>query len=171
MTFAITLIEIYRVFQGSDGAATTLLYERLESHHGSIGLIAVNLFRAQKGSSRAKVYRGGDGRGSFRGKAYDRKQWAMDNLCRLLESHSELAGIARWGWGEDPQQRFHRHVLYIDLPTGQVSFHTESRGPGPAYPGQWDGARDVAADRILRWTAALLDPPPAPADAEAEAGS
>lgn len=150
------LPEIVRVFQGSDGEATKALYARLEAI-GPVGVVAVNLFRAQKSSERAKVYRGGiRGRSSYRGLAYDRKGWAMDNLCTVLAEHAGALGIV-WGWGEDPKQEYHRHVLYVDLPTGQVSFHGASRGAGPDYPGNWDGIPGRSADRILRWVARLLD--------------
>lgn len=149
------LDEIVRVYEGSDGDATKALYARLEAL-GPVGIVAVNLFRANKSSSRAKVYRGGvRGQGSYRGMAYDRKQWAMENLCRVLGEHAAQLSIT-WGWGVDPKQEFHRHVLYVDLPTGQVSFHTAARGDGPNYPGVWDGIGGASADRILRWIARLM---------------
>lgn len=150
MTQTEALAELLRVYEGSNGDATKALYERLEKH-GPLGLIAVNLLRAQKNSSRAKVYRGG----GYRSAAYDRKQWAMGNLARILQEHAASSGI-EFGWAEDPEQPYHKQVLYIDLPTGQVSFHTDVRGEGPDYAGKWDGVRDVAADRILRWTARLM---------------
>jgi len=126
-------------------------------------VLAVNLFRAQKNSERAKVYRGR----RHRSAAYDTKQWAMMNLCNALLHEAAAAGIG-WGWGVDDKQPVHRHVLYIDLPTGQVSFHTGTRGEGPDYAGTWDGVADQAAPRILHWVAALLEgttaaPLPAPA--------
>lgn len=149
------LVQVARVYQGSDGDATKALYARLETF-GPIGTVAVNLFRAQKASERAKVYHGGiRGRGSYRSMAYDRKQWAMDNLAAALAQHAEALGIA-WGWGEDAKQDYHRCVLYVDLPTGQVSFHTAARSQGPDYPGQWDGVRGQSVDRIVRWVARVL---------------
>lgn len=150
-----SLIEILRTYQGADGGATKALYQRLEAL-GHVGDLAVNLFQAQKASERAKLYRGGDRGGSFRSQAYSRKQWAMDNLCAVLSDHAAAAGIA-WGWGQDEMQERHKDVLYIELPTGQVSFHTEGRGEGPTYAGQWDGVRDASPDRILRWIAQVLD--------------
>jgi hypothetical protein len=147
--------EVMRIYQGSDGGATRGLYARLEKL-GPIGQIAVNLFRAQKASERAKKYRGGDGRSSYRQLAYDRKQWAINNLSTALAEHAETIGFA-WGWGEDEKQEYHRQVLYVDLPTGQVSFHTAGRGEGPDYPGQWDGVRGQSADRVVRWIGRLLD--------------
>lgn len=151
MIGAVTLTEVIRVYQGSDGDATKALYIRLEAL-GIAGDVAVNLFRAQKASERAKVYRGRQ----YRAAAYDRKQWSMDNLCAALSTHAAAAGIA-WGWGEDPATIGYPHVLYIELPTGQVSFHTAQRGEGPPYAGAWDGVKGQSADRILRWVGRLLD--------------
>lgn len=146
---------VARIYLGSDGAATKALYARLEKL-GAVGVIAVNLFRAQKASERAKVYRGGvRGRGSCRSMAYDRKEWSIGNLCAVLTEHGEACGIA-WGWGEDARQPYHRWVLYADLPTGQVSFHGAVRGPGPDYAHGWDGVPGQSADRIVRWCARLL---------------
>jgi hypothetical protein len=55
-----------------------------------------------------------------------------------------------------------KHV-YIDLPTGQVSFHNGARYDGPDYPGEWDGAAGQGADRICRWIGQLLADAPASA--------
>jgi hypothetical protein len=149
------LATILCVYQGSDGEATKALYTRLGAF-GPAGMVAVNLFRACKASERAKVYRGG----GYRGAAYDKKQWSMDNLCTVLIAHAVEVGAGRWGWGIDDalQERGapHHHVLYIDLPTGQVSFHTERRGAGPDYSGAWDGMPGQSAERICRWCAQLL---------------
>lgn len=144
-----TLDDLLRVYDGSDGAVTRALYAQLEPL-GPAGVVAVNLFRAQKCSDRAKVYRG---RG-FSQEAYRRKQWSMDNLCTALTAHGVTLGFP-WGWHEDPTQAFHRWVLYVDLPTGQVSFHTDHRGVGPEYASAWDGVRAAAPGRILRWIAGL----------------
>lgn len=157
-----TLIEAYNVYNGSDGEATKALFARLEQL-GPSGAIAVNVFRAHKNSARAKVYRGGiRGEGSFKRKAYDRKEWALGNLSDILVRHAEACAIA-WGWGVDPSQEYHRHVLFIDLPTGQVSFHTAVRGSGPDYAGMWDGSTEEGAGRVCRWVSQLL----APAEASA----
>jgi hypothetical protein len=156
MTGSAHLVDITRIYQGSDGDATRALYARLEAL-GPAGACAVNLFRAQKSSERAKVYRGGArGKGSYRGMAYDRKQWAIDNLGAALTEHAEALGIG-WGWGLDKAQPVHCWVIYIDLPTGQVSFHATSRGIGPSYAGEWDGVPGHSPDRILRFVARLLD--------------
>lgn len=149
-TSAEHLSYVLGVYGGPNGEATKALYERLEKL-GPIGLVALNLFRAQKNSERAKAYRG---RG-YKGAAYDRKQWAMGNLDEALVGHADALGL-RWGWGNDPGQAFHCCVLYVELPTGQVSFHTNIRGSGPDYPGEWDGVRGKSAERICRFVAQLL---------------
>jgi len=149
-------IDVMQVYAGVNGDATRRLYALLEER-GPIGHVAVNLFRCHKNSSRAKVYR----RSSSRGAAYDTKQWAMSNLCRLLGEHAAALGIA-WGWREDPKQEVHRWVLYVELPTGQVSFHTDVRGDGPDYAGEWDGVKEVGHDRICRFIAHhVFEPQPA----------
>jgi len=175
-----SLIDILRIYQGSNGDATKALYVELE-RLGPAGVVAMNLFRACKASERAKVYRG---RG-YRDQAYQRKEWSMGLLCAALVANpgallpakvaieaaadvalavlneSETDMPACWGWGIDAhmQERGdpHHHVLYIDLPTGQVSFHTGRRADGPDYPGEWDGVRNVQVDRICRWTASLFN--------------
>lgn len=141
---------VLSIYEGSDGGATTALYEKLRPF-GPAGAVAENLVRAQKSSARAKVYRGG----SYRRAAYDRKEWSIGNLCAALSDHAAAIGIV-WGWGEDTAQPVHRFVLYVDLPTGQVSFHAGQRGTGPDYPGAWDGCRGASPARICRFTADLL---------------
>jgi hypothetical protein len=151
MTTADVMNRLYRVYLGSDGDATKALYAELEAL-GPAGIVAVNLFRAAKNSERAKKYRGG----GYRGAAYDRKQWAMDNLCGALTEHANRLNIP-FGWGEDPEQPFHNQVLYVELPSGQVSFHTAVRGKGPTHDREWDGVKGVGPDRVIRWIARLLD--------------
>lgn len=160
------LADVLATYTGSNGDATKALYAELEQR-GPVGHVATNLFRACKASERAKVYRGGQrGRGSFKGMAYDRKQWAMDNLAGALVDHAAALGLT-WGWGIDAKQEFHRDVLYIDLPNGQVSFHTAGRGRGPDYPGAWDGMPGQSATRICGWVAQLLDGEAAKANGQA----
>src|SRR3990167_6973251 len=109
-----TVIEIY---EGSSGDATKELFGALMLP-GAAGELAVNLFRAQKASARAKVYRGG--RRGFKGVAYDKKGWAIGNISELLTQHGAALGM-RWGWQPDPATEGYPWVLYVDLPTGQVS--------------------------------------------------
>jgi len=138
------------VFQGSDGAVTRAYYAALEGR-GKLGLVAMNLFRAQKCSTRAKHYRGGiRGVGSYKDMAYERKTWSMGEAAKILMKHGDELGI-RFGWKDDPGQAYHSWVLYVDLPgIGQVSFHSAARGEGPDYPGDWDGKR-LSEARIIQF--------------------
>lgn len=145
---------IMSTYAGSDGNATQNLYAQL-TVKGPAGIVAVNLLRASKCSERAKKYKGGDARGSYRQQAYQRKQYSLECLDRELRTHAEALGI-KWGWGRDPTQQRHDAVLYVDLPTGQVSFHTEVKGMGPDYPGEWDGIRGAGASRIIAWAGTLF---------------
>lgn len=142
------LAAVMAVYNGSNGDATKALYVALEGI-GPVGVIALNVFRATKSSERAKGYR------RHRSDAYGRKQWSMDNLADALGKNADALGI-RWGWAVDPAQAFHRFVLYVELPTGQVSFHTSLRGAGPDFTGEWDGMRGQAAGRICTWIARLF---------------
>jgi hypothetical protein len=145
----------YRIYQGSDGAQTRRLYAELE-RLGPEGLIAMNLFRAQKCSRRAKKYgpRAGVAGKSYRELAYERKGWSLRQLSAALAQHGARLGIT-FGWGRDEAQPFNRWVLYVDLPEGQVSFHSPERYEGPDYAGDWDGRR-LSEERIIRFCQALL---------------
>jgi hypothetical protein len=139
------------VYAGSDGALTRSYYAELEKH-GPAGIIAMNLFRAQKCSARAKVYRGGiRGQGSYKRMAYERKSWSMQNLARILAEQAGSFNII-YGWKQDHSTVFGQDtswVLYVDLPGyGQVSFHSPVRGEGPDYAGDFDGAKK-SEERIL----------------------
>lgn len=147
------IAEIMTIYTGSNGDATKALYARLDKI-GPLGIIAVNLFRACKCSERAKVYRGG----GYRRMAYDRKEWSVTNLCTALTKHAASAGII-WGWKLDPKMSEddpYKHVLYVEIPTGQISFHGP-RGAGPEYEGEWDRAAKTGPERICRWVAQLLE--------------
>ncbi|QUT04007.1 hypothetical protein KFK14_12710 [Sphingobium phenoxybenzoativorans] len=151
-----TIADILTIYEGSNGDATKALYAELEKH-GPIGIVALNLFRANKNSARAKVYRGGiRGKGSYRAMAYDRKQWAIDNLVDVLTAHAEALGIV-WGWRIDEKQEFHRNVLYVEAPTGQISFHVRDRGKGPDYAKEWDGVRGASPQRACSFCAKVLE--------------
>lgn len=149
-----TLDDVMKVFDGSDGEATRRLYIDLEMQ-GPVGVVAVNLFRASKSSVRAKVYRG---RG-YRGMAYDRKNWSIKNLSKVLITHAGPLGI-KWGWGVDQEAIAkgspHCNVLYVETPAGQVSFHSRDRGVGPYYAGKWNGVVGMGPTRICRWIVLLL---------------
>ncbi len=151
------MLDVDLIYHGSDGEATKLLYSQL-SALGPLGVVAMNLFRACKCSERAKVYRGGiRGQGSYRRMAYDRKQWSIGNLCTTLAEHAAGLGIV-WGWKEDPATINYPWVLYLDLPTGQVSFHSQFRGTGPNYPCDWDGQRGASPQRVIDFCRRLWDP-------------
>jgi hypothetical protein len=141
------------IYLASDGDATKALYTALEAK-GPIGIVALNLFRAQKCSERAKGYR----RRAHKSEAYERKQWSMNNLCLALFEHSVKLGIG-WGWKLDPEQSFHAWVLYVDLPTGQVSFHTADRGKGPDYLGDWDKVPNMSAQRVVSFVTSIHSNP------------
>ncbi|MDE2103583.1 MAG: hypothetical protein KGL39_40460 [Patescibacteria group bacterium] len=151
-------MEVMAVYNGSNGDETVAMYRRLETL-GPAGVVAMNLFRATKASARAKVYRGGNGRGSYRGQAYEKKDWSIGQLCAAMTAHGEALGIA-WGWGRDEGAIGFEDVLYVDLPEGQVSFHCRSRKDGPDYPGEWDQVRKAGPTRICKHVSALLAPMP-----------
>lgn len=141
------------VYASSDGELTKQFYAEL-GKRGPIGAVAINLFRAQKCSARAKVYRGG----GYRGMAYERKQWSIGNLCKILEQHAGELNIV-WGWAEDPATPLRgqaSYVLYIELPGyDQVSFHSPTRGAGPDYTGLWDGVF-ASQERIIAFCGLVM---------------
>lgn len=140
------------VWEGRDGNATRELYVEL-AMCGPLGGLTVDLFRAVKNSTMAKGYRGGRATRA----AYETKGWALGNIEKFLSKNAGAHSI-RWGWKEDPKQARHNWVLYVDVPTGQVSFHNGYRGDGPDYPGEWDAApAGTSADRIVLLAAMLLD--------------
>lgn len=144
-------LTVSAIYQGSNGEATSALYAKL-GNMGLAGVIAINLFRACKTSERAKVYRGG----RYRRAAYDTKNYSITNLDRALSECADLLGI-RWGWKQDPAADCHAWVLYVDLPTGQVSFHALTRLSTVDYPGDWDRQLGQSPDRIIKWVCYLLD--------------
>jgi hypothetical protein len=144
------------VFRQSNGEVTRRYYEELQKR-GPLGVIATNLFRGQKTSTRAKLYRG---RG-YKSAAYETKGWAISNLCETLEQHGEALGF-RWGWKEDPTVPFGdrpSQVIYCEIPGfGQVSFHSPTRDKGPKYAGEWDG-QHASEERILAFADAVMAMP------------
>ena len=145
------------VYQSSDGEVTKAYYAAL-SAKWRIGPIAMNLFRAQKASARAKVYRGGiRGQGSYRSMAYERKGWALEQVCTALTESADL-GIP-FGWQQDRETPLGGRaswILYAELPSGQVSFHSPTRYAGPDYNGAWDG-QHLSLCRILVFCDAVMD--------------
>ena len=118
------------VFHQQNGEVTKAYYAEL-GKKGFRGMLAVALFRAQKRSTAAKRYRGR----KYTAAAYDVKNWSMGEICRVL---SAWPGAPRWGWARDHNTPGYTHVLYVDLPTGQCSFHCAERLTGPDYPGKWE---------------------------------
>lgn len=131
----------YATFYQNDGQVTQAYYAEMNTF-GHEGQLAVALFRAQKRSDAAKRYRGR----SFRGEAYEVKNWSLGEICRLLSGpdHNFV-----WGWKRDPNTPGFEWVLYVELPTGQVSFHSASRLAGPDYRGEWDGQKGASTQRII----------------------
>jgi hypothetical protein len=136
------------VYSASDGRLTVAFYRRLCAR-GTIGAIAMNLMRAQKTSSRAKAYRGRQ----YRNASYDTKNYSLVQLCSALSA--DPCGLV-WGWENDDATPGFPWVLYVDLPTGQVSFHSSDRGMGPIYLRPWDGVRGASEDRILAFCDSIL---------------
>ncbi len=146
-----TFDDILKVYEGSSGDATRAMYASLMTF-APRGPIAVKLLQACKASERAKLYR----KGRFRHAAYDKKDWAISELCRALVAEPDV--VPSWGWGFDAKAIGFENVLYVDVPgAGQVSFHTSYRKDGHDYVGTWDGIRGAAARRICRWTEAVFD--------------
>lgn len=139
------------VYDSSDGDLTKAYYAGL-GRLGPVGLIALNLFRAQKCSARAKTYSP-----KYRDRAYDRKDWSIGLLCDALRAHANDLGIT-WGWGRDDSAPGFEWVLYVELPNvGQVSFHARTRKAGcPDYADSWDGSRESAA-RIIAFCDSLTE--------------
>lgn len=128
------------VFQGTNGDVTKAYYIELNSK-GPHGQLATALFRAQKRSTAAKAYK----RGKFTRAAYDVKNWSLTEIVRIMQAFN--TGFT-WGWKHDPNTPNFEWVLYVDIPTGQVSFHSHDRLAGPDYAGEWDG-QHVCRERII----------------------
>ena len=108
------------VYEASDGALTVAFYRRLCAV-GPMGIICRNLFRAQKTSARAKMYRGHQ----YKEASYGTKNYSIDQLCNALAANPSC-GI-EWGWGRDLDRSGFTHVLYVFIPNiGQVSFHSSN---------------------------------------------
>lgn len=144
-------MDVGRIYRGSDAVATRRLIAAL-SRAGHA--IACSLFKAQKASERAKRY----GYGKYTRYSYARKGEALKQLCEDLERDSGH-GLT-WGWGLDTATNHAPWVLYVELPTGQVSFHSPDRFDGPDYAGRWDGIRGVSAERIIAFVQRVLDGEP-----------
>lgn len=149
--------EARKCFEGSHGGQTRKFLSHLEKR-GQIGGLAAQLFRVQKASTRAKVYRGGidhhdGGMTSFRDLAYDKKDECIETLCEMLTADS--CGM-EWGWKYDPKNPIAPEVLYVETPNGQVSFHSTERYEGPDFPGEWDKSHS-SGERIIQFCQDVFD--------------
>jgi len=81
-----------------------------------------------------------------------------DGYCLSYDDHQLLECDRCHGTGDYVRVRRALWVVYFELPQGQVSFHSPTRGSGPDYPGEWDGTH-TSQDRI---TEALATFGPAP---------
>lgn len=143
------------IFNNSDGQVTTEYYKQLNAL-GPWGLVATAVFRAQKCSMKAKQYR----KRSYTRDAYDRKKWSIGELVKILQGPARDLHL-NWGWQEDPETLFDNHssfVFYIDLPTGQISFHCRERGQGPNYDGEWDGQKGAGFNRVINFCDKISHP-------------
>lgn len=130
------------IFRQSNGEVTKAYYAEL-AKRGPLGEVAVALFRAQKTSTRAKKYSP-----KYRRMAYETKSWSIDQVALAL---AKVPKPMRHGWKQDPKTVFGDEpswVFYLELPHGQVSFHSPSRGAGPDYAGDWD-QEHRSEERIL----------------------
>ena len=146
-------------YDGSDRYETRRFYSELKPM-GQIGLIAAELHKIQKSSSRAEKYqneilrRDGTLSGlSYRQTAYDRKHARLEILCEILSADS--CGM-RWGWKTDPNRDAPANVLCIDLPNGQISIHSKKRYEGPDYHGEWDKS-GASEERIVQFCQDVFD--------------
>ena len=143
------------VMNQNDGDVTKSYYATMNTK-GLPGQLAVALFRAQKRSMAAKRYRD---RKFTRG-AYDVKNWSLGEVCRILGMMNYLKegmlGIP-WGWKRDPKTPGYEWVLYVELPTGQCSFHSADRLSGPDFTGKWDG-QGMSAPRICAFCDSVWEP-------------
>lgn len=135
----------YRAFLSDMPLEFCTTLERLSQE----GKIAALLFRAQYASSRAKRFTGRHSRS----RAYDNKGEYLEKLCQVLLDNS--CGLV-WGWGTDCAPNMPSDVLYVDLPQGQISFHSLDRFEGPDYLSRWDGL-DVSERRILLFCEQIWD--------------
>jgi hypothetical protein len=135
------------VFDGSDGKLTVAYYRRLRAV-GPMGVVCLNLFRSQKTSFRAKMYRGRQ----YRNASYETKNYSLNELVKALENVPQIT----WGWQHDPNTPGFEWCLYCELPTGQCSFHSAIRLSGPDFTGKWDGIKGGSVVSILMFCDMVL---------------
>ena len=82
---------------------------------------------------------------------YMEKERHLRDACSLAKG----AGIC-FGYQESDTSEVAPYVIYFELKTGQVSFHTADYGSCPAYHGQWDG-QHISRERIMAAIAEVID--------------
>lgn len=134
----------------SRNPSVTVAFQSSLLSRGVAGQLAFGVFRAQKRSTVAK----GQRRGKYRRGCYDGKNEALKYVDSLMQIHARNLGLT-WGWGIDRSQEYHSSVLYVDLPTGQCSFHSESSVSTTVYRGNWD-RKSNSRDAILAYCDEVL---------------
>lgn len=140
------------IFNQQNGDVTKAYYAKLNGM-GLAGQLAVALFRAQKRSTAAKKYRGR----RFTRDAYEVKNWSLSEICRIAGCMSAFESSPVWGWKRDPATPGYEWVLYVELPTGQCSFHSPDRLNGPDFTGDWD-SRIPSQTAITRYCDSVWEP-------------
>lgn len=149
---------VHAIYAHSGGEETQALFAELEAL-GAMGVLAKNLFRAQKCTQRALD----QAATVWAHYAMGRKRWALDQLLDQLRvtPPAELPGIT-YGWvsdldAGDPERPY---ALVVTLPTGTVSFRSKILHPGPTLPrAAWDGAdMPTIVARILAFVDLVLHP-------------
>ena len=125
------------------------------------GKLLLHLLEAQNASDRAKARPSnnkhyydyvGDDLSRYAEANYRRSRRARENDYFEKEiAIKNAVGVAlelgiKFGWKFDPVREM--WVVYFELPTGQVSFHTMERFSGPEYFGEWDGVAGMSRKRI-----------------------
>ena len=100
----------------------------------------------------AKGLQGGLTNVSYSDLAYQKKAEAVAALCEILST--DPCGMT-WGWQHSSQKDYPPWVLYLDLPQGQVTFHSAERLTGPDYEGQWDREHE-SEQRVLEFCDSLV---------------
>lgn len=102
-------------------------------------------FGDYRGSNRSKhAYHAYRGSRDARQRDYSEKASALDEAAVAAQECGVNAG---WQPNSDKDSPV-PYIVYFDLPTGQVSFHTTSDCGLPRYDGEWDQETEVAQARI-----------------------
>ncbi len=129
---------------------TSGVYQALQAH-GTLGYVALNLFRASQCNLDVKQT---TGRRLSR-EAYERKIWSISLLAETLKQHADKLHL-QWGWSVDEAEPRFKHILFVELPTGQVSFNTDKRSLGPKLKANLDGQKGQSGVRICEFVTQIL---------------